>query len=297
MELPDTGHDPVLLDEVMDYLQPPGDGVIVDCTIGRGGHAKKWINFLSDKGLFIGLDADPRNLEFAQEHLGRPSNARLFHANFSDLPDVLHQAKIESVDRIFADLGISTNQLFDDAYGMSFSKSMPLDMRIDPRHPTSAADIVNHWNAEPLADLLFGLAQERHSRRIARKIVEARRQSPILTTQRLADVVRSAVPKRGYEKIDPATRTFMALRMAVNQELDNLATLLKIAPIKLKSGGRLGIISFHSGEDRMVKQKFRELESDGRYTVLTKKPVEPTEIEVEKNPRTRSAKLRVIEKT
>jgi 16S rRNA (cytosine1402-N4)-methyltransferase len=297
MDVPDTGHDPVLLDEVMDYLKPPEDAVVVDCTAGRGGHAAKLANFLNDKGLLIGLDADPRNLEFAQAHIGKRENVRLFHANFSELEDVLEQAGVESVDRILADLGISTNQLFDGAYGMSFSKPMPLDMRIDPRHPTSAAEIVNNWKEDDIANLLFGLAQERHSRRIARKIGEARRQSPILSTDRLADVVRSAIPKKGYEKIDPATRTFMALRMAVNQELDNLAKLLKIAPIKLKAGGRLGIISFHSGEDRMVKLAFRELESSGHYKVLTKKPIEPTDSEMARNPRSRSAKLRVIEKT
>lgn len=300
MDLPETGHDPVLLAEVIEQLHPPTGGVFVDCTLGRGGHSLHVSRLLDQRGLVIGLDADPRNLDYAKERLaGAGCPVRLFHANFAELDEVLVQAEVPLADAILADLGISTNQLFDDAYGMSFARSMPLDMRIDPRSGQSAADIVNRWKEQDIADTIYQLANERHSRRIARKIVEARRVSPILTTERLADLVRSAIPPKGGppEKIDPATRTFMALRMAVNGELENLARLLKIAPPRLKTGGRLGIISFHSGEDRMVKQAFRDLDATGGYRIVTKKPIEPGEKEVNQNPRARSAKLRVIERS
>jgi 16S rRNA (cytosine1402-N4)-methyltransferase len=195
-------------------------------------------------------------------------------------------------------LGISTNQLFESEYGMSFGKAMPLDMRIDPRTAQSAADIVNKMKEEDLANVLYELAQERYSRRIARKITEARRHSPIMTTDRLADLVRSAIPSRGGapERIDPATRTFLALRMRVNRELENLAGLLKQAPQRLKRGGRLAVISFQSTEDRVVKQAFRTAEQAGLLTILTKKPLPPTETEIARNPRSRSAKLRAAEK-
>jgi 16S rRNA (cytosine1402-N4)-methyltransferase len=179
---------------------------------------------------------------------------------------------------------------------MSFSADMPLDMRIDPRIRGTAAEIVNKWPEERIADVLYNLAQERWSRRIARKIGEQRRISPITTTGRLADVVRSAVGHRPGEKIDPATRTFLALRMAVNQELENLQMLLKDGPGFLKAGGRMAVISFQSMEDRLVKQTFGSLEKSGAARVLTKKPVGPSDDEVARNPRSRSSKLRAIEK-
>jgi 16S rRNA (cytosine1402-N4)-methyltransferase len=212
---------------------------------------------------------------------------------------VLAEAGTPLVDGMLADLGISTNQLFDNAYGMSFAQDMPLDMRIDLRSRQSAADIVNTMREDDLANLLFNLADERYSRRIARNIAQARRQAPITTTERLADLVRQAIPSRGgarAEKIDPATRTFLALRMAVNDELGNLNALLRQAPEHLKSGGRFGVISFHSTEDRQVKQAFRSLEQTGRFSLLTKKPITPSDNETARNPRARSAKLRVVEK-
>jgi 16S rRNA (cytosine1402-N4)-methyltransferase len=206
---------------------------------------------------------------------------------------------------MLADLGISTNQLFEDRYGLSFSRPMDLDMRIDPRLDVSAADIVNKWSEEDLANVLYELAQERYSRRIARKIGEARRISPINTTERLAELVRSAVPfsgKRhrrddGSAEIHPATRTFLALRMKVNRELENVADLLERAPQYLSKGGRLGVISFQSMEDRVVKQAFRSAEQTGLLKLVTKKPLPPSEAELQANPRSRSAKLRVAEKT
>jgi 16S rRNA (cytosine1402-N4)-methyltransferase len=220
---------------------------------------------------------------------------RLFHANFAELEDVLGEVGVSGVDGILADLGISTNQLFDPHYGLSFAAEGPLDMRIDPRIGRSAADLINTLPENELADVLYKLAQERFSRRISRKIGVERRVSPITTTERLAEIVRSAVG-HSNEKIDQATRTFLALRMAVNQELENLEALLQNAPRFLKPGGRLAVISFQSMEDRMVKQAFRQAEQSGMVRVLTKKPVSPSEEEVARNPRSRSAKLRVVEK-
>lgn len=301
MDTPAHGHDPVLLNEVLDALGSQPARTIVDCTLGRGGHAAAIARRLGPGGLLIGIDADPRNLAFASERVRAAAPdcpARFFHANFAELEDVLNAAGVAAVDGVLADLGLSTNQLFDGRYGLSFAQPMPLDMRIDPRIERTAADLVNSMREDDLADVLYKLAQEHYSRRIARKIGDGRRVSPILTTDRLADVVRSAIPKRGGapEKIDPATRTFMALRMAVNREVENLAALLERAPGRLKAGGRLAVISFHSTEDRLVKQTFRSAEQTGLLAILTKKPLSPAADELARNPRSRSAKLRVAEK-
>jgi 16S rRNA (cytosine1402-N4)-methyltransferase len=299
MELPPVGHDPVLLQETLDALAIVPGAIVVDCTLGRGGHALEIAKRLGPDGTLIGLDADPRNLEFAQQRLADvPCKTRLFHANFAELEEVLAQAGVDRVDGILADLGLSTNQLFDDRYGLSFGASMPLDMRIDPRTRRSAADLVNHLREEDLANVLYNLADERYSRRIARKIAEARRISPITTTDRLAELVRDAIPAKPGppDRIDPATRTFMALRMAVNEEVANLQRLLEQAPRFLKPAGRLVVISFHSVEDRLVKQSFRSAEQTGLLTVITKKPLSPTSEETASNPRSRSAKLRAAAK-
>jgi 16S rRNA (cytosine1402-N4)-methyltransferase len=300
MDLPATGHDPVLLNEVLEYLSPAPGQTLVDCTLGRGGHSSHLVRAIAPNGTLIALDVDPRNLEFAKQRLSdAPSTVRLFHANFAELEDVLVATGTPQVDAILADLGISTNQLFESPYGLSFSQNMPLDMRLDPRIDRSAADLVNTLKEDDLANVLYLNAQEHYSRRIARKIADARRISPINSTEHLADLVRQAIPSRGGppEKIDPATRTFMALRMAVNRELENLETLLKDAPRFLKPGGRLAIIGFHSTEDRMVKQAFRHAEQAGLLKVLTKKPITPSDPELASNPRSRSAKMRVAQRT
>src|SRR5688572_2275162 len=299
MHFPAEGHEPVLLDEVLNHLNPRPGQAFVDCTLGRAGHSSAIAAALGESGVLIGLDADPKNLTYAQARLeSAPCTVRLFHANFAELEDVLAEASMPLVHGIIADLGISTNQLFDPAYGLSFAQEMNLDMRLDPRIRRTAADIVNTTREDDLANILFDLAQERFSRRIARKIAEARRQAPITSTEQLADLVRSAIPSRGGapEKIDPATRTFMALRMAVNDELGNLTALLRKAPEHLHPGGRFGVISFHSTEDRLVKQAFRSLEQTGQFSLVTKKPIAPTDEETHRNPRSRSAKLRVIQK-
>ena len=297
LPLPPSGHDPVLLREVVSLLDLTPGKIIVDCTTGRGGHSRAIAERLGPTGQLICLDADPRNLEFARQRLSNVAcPVRFFHANFAELDDVLAAAGISKIDGLLGDLGISTNQLFESEYGMSFSNDMPLDMRVDPRVEKTAADLVNHLREEDLANVLYELAQERCSRRIARKIGEARRLSPIITTGRLADLVRSAIPRRGGapEKIDPATRTFQALRMAVNQEMENLAALLKTAPKFFKPGGRFLVISFQSMEDRLVKQAFRLLEATGVCEILTSKPVSPLPDELAVNPRSRSSKLRAV---
>ena len=296
----EPGHDPVLLDEIRLLFDPQPGQVFVDCTLGRAGHSSAIAARLCESGLLIAVDADPRNLAYARDRLeGAPCRVRLFHANFAELADVLAQAGVPRVHGILADLGVSTNQLFDEQYGLSFAQAMPLDMRLDPRIERTAADVVNTLREEDLANLLYQLAEERFSRRIARKITDARRQAPITTTERLAELVRSAIPPRrggAPEKIDPATRTFMALRMYVNGELENLDALLRDGMQHLHPGGRFGVISFHSGEDRRVKQAFRSAEQTGQVSIVTKKPVSPTDDETRRNPRSRSAKLRVIQR-
>jgi len=300
MDLPaETGHAPVLLSEVVSLLDARPGMTVVDCTVGRGGHSQAIAERIAPDGVLLALDADPRNLDYARARLANaPCQIRFFHANFAELPDVLSQAEMPLVDSVLADLGLSTNQLFDPHYGLSFSESMELDMRIDPRSRQSVVDLLNHLSETDLANVLYKNAQEHYSRRIARKIVEARRSSPITTTDRLAELVRSAIPSRGGapSKIDPATKTFMALRMAVNQEVENLGALLEQAPKFLNTGGRLAVISFHSTEDRLVKQAFRSLEQAGLLKVLTKKPLTPSDDELARNPRSRSAKLRLGQK-
>jgi 16S rRNA (cytosine1402-N4)-methyltransferase len=298
MELPESGHEPVLMRPVMELLSPLPGQTVVDCTLGRGGHSLEIGARLGETGTLVGIDADPRNLRYAAARLeGLACRKRLFNANFAQLPQVLSEARISQVDGILADLGVSTNQLFDPHYGLSFAADGPLDMRLDPQAGRSAGDLVNTMREEDLANVLYELAQERYSRRIARKIVEARRISPIKTTGRLAEIVRSAVPRPSFkDRIDPATRTFLALRMAVNQEMENLQKLLTAGVSLLRVGGRMLVISFQSMEDRLVKQVFRSLEQVGQIKSLTRKPVGPDEDEVLNNPRSRSAKLRAVER-
>lgn len=303
--LPEHGHDPVLPGETLAFLDPQPGWTVIDCTLGRGGHSALIAERLGPHGRLIGLDVDPANLGHARNRLaGVSCRTDLIQANFSDLDRVLDELEIASVDAILADLGVSTNQLLGDTHGLSFSADpdQPLDMRLDPDLPDTAADLLRRWDEKRIADVLYYLAQERYSRRIARKIVEMRRQRPISTTGELADLVRSVVPrakrhgKHAPPPIDPATRSFMALRMAVNRELDVLQTLLDRAPFRLVPGGRMVVISFHSGEDRLVKNAFRDrshhASSEPRLELLTKKPVTAGEAELARNPRARSAKLR-----
>ena len=306
----EIGHDPVLLREVLEALslsdvpgQPPATHrTYVDCTLGRGGHALEIAKRLNPNDQLIAIDADPRNLEFASTRLEPfKSKVRFFHANFRQLEDVLDEVGSKEVNGILADLGVSTNQIFDARYGLSFALDAPLDMRLNPDESLTADQIVNTWPERKLADMLYQNADERFSRRIARKIVEERAISPIKTTRRLAEIVRSCVPpvrskSAVREPIDPATRTFLALRMQVNAEAENLKALIDQASARLASEGRLAIISFQSAEDRIVKHAFKALEETNRFEVLTKKPIVPTDEEIESNPRSRSSKMRVLKR-
>lgn len=304
-DLPDHGHEPVLPDETLHYLGlAPGD-TVVDCTLGRGGHSGLIADRIGRAGTLIALDADPSNLAYAAQRLrDAPCTTHLLHRNFAELDEVLTELGLVQVDAILADFGVSTNQLLDSERGLSFSSpDAPLDMRLDPNLPTTAADIVARTAEKKLADLIFGLADERGSRRIARKIIETRQKLPIQTVGQLAELVRSVLPRpkpvRGRKSpaIDPATRTFMALRMAVNRELDVLTDWLGLVPRLLKSGGRVVAISFHSGEDRLVKNAFRDARQQGTFELLTKKPVTAGDDELQRNPRARSAKLRAARRT
>ncbi|MGC9261317.1 MAG: 16S rRNA (cytosine(1402)-N(4))-methyltransferase RsmH [Phycisphaerae bacterium] len=294
MDTPQHGHVPVLLAQALELLAPqPGDSVL-DCTIGRGGHALALAEKIGVSGTLVGLDVDPENLAFARHRLEKSGPVcRFFQANFARLPEVLTTAKIPAVAVIIADLGVSTNQILSGQHGLSFSHDGPLDMRLDPEVDRTAADLVNHLPEKSLADVLFNNGDERFARRIARTIVQARKKKTITTTAELAHIVRSCLPHARFGQIDPATRTFQALRMEVNDELENLTELLNVAPRWLQPGGRIGIISFHSGEDRLVKQAFRHWAADGSFEVVTHKPVVPTEFEMVSNPRSRSAKMRV----
>jgi 16S rRNA (cytosine1402-N4)-methyltransferase len=294
------GHIPVLPREVCELLALREGETVVDATIGLGGHARLLAERLGPTGTLIGLDVDPANLETARQALADRKSAcrmELVHANFAELPDVLVSLGLTQVDAILADLGISSRQLEEPARGFSFQREGPLDMRLDARLTVTATDLVNRMREQELGDLLYFNAQETAGRRIARRICEARKNSRITTTTRLAEIVASAVgvdPESRKSKIHPATRTFLALRMAVNEEIANLEALLEAAPRLLSPGGRFGVIAFHSVEDKPVKLDFRKRKSEGIYQILTKKPVVASDDERRSNPRSRSAKLRAV---
>ncbi len=284
------GHIPVLVREAIEYLAVQPDGIYIDATLGAGGHAEEILRRLG-RGRLLGLDRDPQALEVARERLaGFGEKLTMLHGNFAEI-DALHAASgLPRVDGVLADLGVSSLQLGDASRGFSFSLPGPLDMRMDPNSDTTAADIVNRTGERDLADLIYELGEERHSRRIARAIVKAR---PYRTTTELAQVVTRAIPSRaGLHQIHPATRTFLALRLAVNRELENLEQFLDRVLLVLRPGGRVVILSFHSLEDRRVKHAFQRWRREGRARLLTRKVVRPTEEEVRANPRARSVKLR-----
>lgn len=297
-------HEPVLCREVSALMAPRPGETVVDVTVGHGGHARLFADAVGGHGRVIGLDVDANNLERARARLFTGSEPRphidLVRANFRELDAVLDSLEVGRVDVIFADLGVSTDQLLDPGRGLTFTEDGPLDMRLDDRLTTTASDLVNALSENELSDLVFYNSQERFSRRIAKRICEARRNGRIRTTRQLVRVVCSAVgasPESRRERIHPATRTFLALRMAVNDEMGNLRALLEAAPRRLEAGGRLGVISFHSGEDRVVKQDFLDRKRAALYEIETKKPIRPSAEEVRRNPRSRSAKLRVARRT
>jgi 16S rRNA (cytosine1402-N4)-methyltransferase len=281
----------VLLVEVLDWLAPREGAVIVDGTVGAGGHAAELGRRVGASGRVIGLDRDPQMLELAARAT-RDLPVTLVHQAYDELGAVLDRLGITRIDGILLDLGLSSDQLSWTGRGFSFSADGPLDMRYDPEAELTASDLVNGLPADELADLIYAYGEERHSRRIARRIVEARREASIGTTAELARIVRSAIPGK-WGAIDPATRTFQALRIAVNDELGRLERALERIPSWLRPGGRVAIISFHSLEDRRVKQAFRNCPY---LQALTKKPIRATAEEIQLNPRARSAKLRVAER-
>lgn len=279
--------------EAIEWLRIRPDGTYVDATAGTGGHAIEIARRLNT-GRLVMLDRDPRALEIARERL-RPYEDKvvLVHAEFSRIGELASGLKLPPFDGVLADLGVSTLELDSPERGFSFRWAAPLDMRMNPEAPLTADDIVNHWPEKELADLLYQKAEERDSRRIARAIVRAR---PIRDTGHLATVVAGAHKARGRQKLQPATKTFLALRIAVNREEEELEQFLSRTPATLSTGGRWVVLSYHSLEDRRVKQAFQRLAREGSFGVLTKKVIQPSAEEIRNNPRARSAKMRVAEK-
>lgn len=291
-------HVPVLADEISQLVKFETNAVIVDCTVGYGGHSRILGEHLDDSCKLIGFDVDRKCLEVAKKNLdGLRCGVILKKNNFCEISQILKDEGIDKVDFVLADLGWCSGQVIDAEKGFSFQENQPLDMRLDPELQQTAADIVNQTKESDLADLIYKYGQERASRRIARFIAEFRRNQPIKSTGQLSFIICRALGKMpGQKGLHPATRTFQALRIAVNSELENLESLLEQMPDLLKPGGRVAIISFHSLEDRIVKQDFLANKKAGKYEILTKKPTVPDREEIGTNPRSRSAKLRVAQR-
>jgi 16S rRNA (cytosine1402-N4)-methyltransferase len=291
-------HVPVLLKEAIDFLRVRAGGTYVDCTLGLAGHAEGIVKLLGPQGHLIGFDRDPDALELARARLARVCSELGSEAPQVTLVDqafssIAGHVKPASVDGLLADFGVSSLQ-FDEAHrGFSFQAEGPLDMRMDTREGPTAEQVVNEANERELADLIYEYGEERRSRRIARAIVRGR---PVTSTLQLAKIVTSAVPAMRQERIHPATRTFQAIRIYVNRELDEIKALFEAAPRLLKPSARLAVISFHSLEDRIAKDSLREGAQQGIWEILTRKPVTAGEDEIERNPRSRSAKLRAAER-
>ena len=287
-------HEPVMVAEVLEHLAPERGGVFVDCTVGLGGHARALIEAGASR--VIGLDRDPAALAEAGAVLAPyESRVQLIHSDYRRLGAVLDGLGVVAVDGLLADLGVSSMQFDAPGRGFSFRRDEPLDMRMDTTTGQTAAEMIREVDERTLANVIYEFGEERQSRRIARAIESVRVRTPITTTGQLADVVRRAIPKRGYTRIDPATRTFQAIRIWVNRELDGLDVFLAEAARRLRPGGRMAVISFHSLEDRVVKHTLRSLQTAGELTIRTKRPLVSSEAEIERNPRARSAKLRAAE--
>lgn len=283
-------HYSVLLEETLEYLAVRPDGIYLDLTAGLGGHTAAIAERLSS-GFVIACDRDAESLELARANTRAVGErVRFFHGAFSDLPKALEENGVAAVDGALADLGVSRYQLSSRDRGFSLMENGPLDMRMDRSQAATAADLVNELPEKALADLIYQLGEERRSRRISRAIVRAR---PILTTGRLAEVIEGAVPRTG--RLHPATQTFMALRLKVNGELEQLEEMLRLIPERLKAGARFVVLTFMSTEDRKVKQAFQAWKRAGRAKILTKHVIRPTEEEILENAASRSAKLRALE--
>lgn len=289
---PTTIHYPVLYREVLEAFDPKPGQIFVDGTLGGGGHTRRIAEKVGPDGLVIGMDRDPVAVERTNKSLeGLP--VKTVAANYADLPEILEHLEIEAVDGILVDLGLSTDQLADHDRGFSYHAEGPLDLRFNQEVGRPAWQILQRMNEKHLADLIYKYGEERFSRRIARKIVDVRQKTPIKTAQQLADLVRRCVPRSKGHSIDPATRTFQALRIAVNEELKWLEVALRRFPQWLKPDGQLLAISFHSLEDRIVKNAFRE---HPLLDVVTKKPIRPTEEENQENPASTSSRMRIAKR-
>lgn len=280
------------MNEVLDALQVKPGSVVVDGTLGGGGHTAQLLERVGESGRVIAMDRDPQAVAETTARIDDPRLTAIV-GNYADIPEVLHAMDIQQVDGVLLDLGLSSDQLADRERGFSYQSSGPLDLRFNPLIGEPASRLINRLGEKHLADLIYEFGEERFSRRIARKIVDWRRTEKIETADHLARLVRSCVPRSKNHNIDPATRTFQALRIAVNEELKWLNVAMRRLPGILRSGGRLAIISFHSLEDRIVKQSLNENEA---LIVHTKKPIIASESEQATNPRSRSAKLRVAAK-
>jgi 16S rRNA (cytosine1402-N4)-methyltransferase len=291
-----TVHVPVLLEEVTKAIAEsgaPGERVWIDGTLGGAGHASELVALLHDGDCLIGFDRDPVAIARSEAKLSQISricSVKLVNSSYRDIPEYIRDGSIGHADAILLDLGLSSDQLEDRERGFSFKVGGPLDLRFDPSQGISAADLLAKASDRELADIIYQFGEERFSRRIARAIVERRLTDPVTTAEQLCDLIHRVVPGKIHGRIDSATRTFQALRIAVNQELDHLTESMKRLPECLKPGGVLVVISFHSLEDRIVKHSMRD---HPLLEVLTRKPILPTEMEIDKNPRSRSAKLRI----
>ena len=281
--------------EVVEHLDPSRGGVFVDCTVGLGGHARVLLEAGASR--LIGFDRDPAAVTAARDALSEfGDRVEVVHADYRQVAAVLDARGVAQVDGVLADLGVSSMQLDAPGRGFSFRQDDPLDMRMDTTAGPTATEALRDVDERTLADVIYEFGEERHSRRIARAIVAARELRPIGTTGQLADIVRRAIPRKGYTRIDPATRTFQAIRIWVNRELEGLDTFLGSATRRLADGGRIAVITFHSLEDRIVKHTLRALAADDfGLRIRTKHPVVPSEAEIERNPRARSAKLRAAQ--
>ncbi len=291
-------HIPVMANEVDQYLNLPLGGCFVDCTLGLGGHSSRLISRLGPEGKMVGIDCDRDAIQCAKENLELYKKQCIFvYDNFCELDSVLEKLEIREVDGILLDLGVSSLQLDNPQRGFSIKTNGPLDMRMDQNFASekfSAKDLVNTYSEQDLASIFWNYGEERWSKRIARAIVANR---PLHTTEELVDVVLRAIPyRKGWARIHPATRTFQALRIAVNRELEALAMVLGKCIDHLKKNGRLVVIAFHSLEDRIVKQKFLAFAKEEKVQLITKKPLRPTDEEASQNPRSRSARFRVVER-
>lgn len=305
-------HLSIMLQECMEGLNIKEDGIYVDCTLGGGGHSSEIIKRLSPQGLLVGIDQDTDALKAAGKRLADYSNVKYVHNNFYNIADILHNEHIEKIDGVLMDLGVSSYQLDEAERGFSYMQDAPLDMRMNKDNDFSAYDVVNGYSVEQLHSIIKNYGEEKFAKRIAQFIVDRRKNKPIATTLELVDIIKAAIPaKARREGPHPAKRTFQAIRIEVNKELEILSKAVEDAVINLNKGGRIAIITFHSLEDRIIKNKFKELADPctcskefpicicGKQPVvkiITRKPIEPSEEEVNDNPRSRSAKLRIAER-